>query len=246
LQGIQRAYLRFYAELNDFLAAERRFREFVYPFYVSGSVKDVIESAGVPHTEVDLVLVNGDSKGFDYRVRNGDRISVYPVFEAFDIRSVSRLRGEPLRAVRFVLDTHLGKLARYLRMAGFDAHYRNDLSDSELVRISTGEHRMLLTRDVGLLKHSALTHASFVRETDPRRQFVEVLKRFDLRRPAAAFSRCLECNEPLERSGSSEFHRCPACARIYWKGSHYRRMQSFLAQVFKQVHPSSADEAPGI
>ncbi|NUN00723.1 MAG: Mut7-C ubiquitin/RNAse domain-containing protein [Bryobacteraceae bacterium] len=243
---MQRAYLRFYAELNDFLAAERRFREFEYPFYVSGSVKDVIESAGVPHTEVDLVLVNGGSQGFDYRVRNGDRISVYPVFEAFDIRSVSRLRSEPLRALRFVLDTHLGKLARYLRMAGFDAHYRNDSSDAELVRISKAEHRILLTRDVGLLKHSALTHASFVRETDPRRQFVGILKRFDLHSPAAAFSRCLECNEPLERPDSSEFHQCPACGRIYWKGSHYSRMQSFLAQMFKQAYPNSADKAPGI
>src|SRR5215831_12676058 len=115
-----RAWFRFYAELNDFLPAERRFIEFAYDFVDVATVKDRIESFGVPHVEIDLILVNGQSVGFDYRVTDGDRISVYPVFEALDIAGVTQLRPEPLREPRFVVDTHLGKLAAFLRMTGFD------------------------------------------------------------------------------------------------------------------------------
>src|ERR1019366_5098447 len=151
------ANFRFYAELNDFLLLERRFTEFAYGFLDAAPVKDRIESFGVPHTEIDLILVNGQSVDFAYRVQDGDRISVYPVFEAFDIAGLTRLRPEPLREPRFVLDTHLGKLAAYLRLTGFDTLYQNCWGDEELARISRDEHRILLTRDVGLLKRSAVT-----------------------------------------------------------------------------------------
>ena len=238
-----RAWFRFYAELNDFLAPERRFTEFAWDFLDIATVKDRIEAFGVPHTEVDLVLVNGVSRGFDWRVQDGDHISVYPVFEAFDIAGVTRLRPEPLREPRFVLDIHLGKLAAYLRMAGFDTLYRNCYSDAELAAISSRERRTLLTRDVGLLKRSEVTHGYFVRETAPRRQLAEVVKRFDLRRLLHPFTRCMRCNGVLqaaskedvaaglpERTGRlyEEFARCPECRRVYWKGGHYRRMQKIF------------------
>jgi hypothetical protein len=126
------ARFRFYAELNDFLLPEMRGRDLNRRFDESGSVKDFIESFGVPHTEVDLVLVNGEPVGFSYRLRNGDAVSVYPVFESFDIASVSRVRAAPLRELRFTLDVHLGRLAAYLRMAGFDAEYANHASDAAL------------------------------------------------------------------------------------------------------------------
>src|SRR5271157_3601208 len=188
------ARFRFYAELNDFLPPERRFTEFPYQFLDVATVKDRIESFGVPHTEVDLILVNGQAVEFAWRVQDGDRVSVYPVFEAFDIAGLTRLRPEPLRDPRFVLDTHLGKLAAYLRLMGFDTLYRNCWTDEQLAQVSRDERRILLTRDVGLLKRGAVTHGYFVRETDARRQLGEVVRRFDLARLAKPFSRCMRCN----------------------------------------------------
>lgn len=241
---MKRVFLRFYAELNDFLPPERRMTEFEYSFYVAPSVRDVIESAGVPHTEVDLILVNGRSVDFSYVVEDGERISVYPVFESIDIGPLVRLRPKPLRQARFVLDVHLGRLAAYLRMAGFDALYRNDYTDERLAAISSAEERILLTRDLGLLKRGAVTRGYWVRTTSPRLQFAEVLRRFDLFEQVTPFVRCLACNALLEpaakeevaarvpaaiRARHNEFQRCRSCGRIYWPGTHYQRMQRLLA-----------------
>jgi uncharacterized protein len=243
--GVKRAWFRFYAELNDFLPPERRFAAIEHGFLDAAPVKDMIESLGAPHTEIDLVLANGQSVDFSYIVQDGDRISVYPVFEALDITPLIRLRPQPLRQSRFILDTHLGRLAGYLRMAGFDALYRNDSADAELARISRDERRILLTRDVGLLKRAMVTHGYFVRQTAVRRQFEEVMARFDLYRSVRPFTRCLRCNAGLAPVNKAEiaaslpprtaglyddFLRCPACGRIYWKGGHYRRMRDFLTR----------------
>ncbi|HPA16696.1 MAG TPA: Mut7-C RNAse domain-containing protein [Verrucomicrobiae bacterium] len=237
------AVLRIYAELNDFLPAERRQAPFSRAFGPGTSVKDLIEGAGVPHTEVDLILANGVPVDFSYLVRDGDRISAYPVFESLDIGPIARLRPRPLREPRFILDTHLGRLARYLRMLGFDALYRNDYRDDELARVSAVGQRILLTRDAGLLKRAVVTRGYWVRETDVRRQLAEVVVRFDLAASVAPFQRCLRCNgrlEPVEkevvagrlppmvRLQHREFQRCPDCDRIYWKGSHYRRMRQWV------------------
>ena len=173
------AWFRFYAELNDFLPVESRMKELARHFDVSGSVKDLIESFGVPHTEVDLVLINSESADFTCLVRDQDRVSVYPVFESLDISAASRVRPAPLRELRFVLDVHLGRLAAYLRMAGFDALYRNDASDAELASISVSERRVLLTRDRYLLMRTEVNRGYWVRSTDPRQQVVEVLERAD-------------------------------------------------------------------
>jgi hypothetical protein len=185
---MKQADVRSYAELNDFVPPERRDRARPYAFEVGGSVKDMIEALGVPHTEVDFILVNGESEDFSYRVRNGDRISVYPVFEAIDISPLVRLRPQPLREPRFVADTHLGRLAAYLRMLGFDTVYRDDAQDEELAQITTNERRILLTRDRGLLKRSVVTRGYCVRATNPREQLAEV-RRFDLSGSMAAFQR---------------------------------------------------------
>jgi len=243
---MKRAEVRFYSELNDFVAPWRRGRTTAYAFDVSGSVKDLIEALGVPHTEVDLVLANGESVDFSYRVKHGDRISVYPPFEAMDISSQLRLRPRPLRDLRFVADTHLGRLAAYLRMTGFDTVYRSDCGDEELAQISANENRILLTRDRGLLKRNIVTRGYCVRTTSPRDQFAEVLQRFDLSTTIAPFQRCVHCNkllqptrkelisdrlQPETKQYFEEFSICPACNRIYWKGSHYRRMQRFIESV---------------
>jgi uncharacterized protein with PIN domain len=247
---LARAFFRFYAELNDFLPADRRFVEFPQIFHDISTVRDRIESLGVPHTEVDLILVNGNSVDFAYRVADGDRISVYPVFEALDIAPLARLRPAPLRDPRFVLDVHLGRLAAYLRLMGFDALYRNCFTDEQLAAVSRDEHRILLTRDVGLLKRSAVTHGYFVRQTAVARQMAEVVARFDLCRLVRPFTRCLRCNTPLEDAAKAsvagevppraaelhdEFRRCPGCRRVYWKGGHYRRMRLILKETCQDV-----------
>lgn len=238
--------LRFYEELNDFLPPERRKSEFSQRLGSSRSVKDLIESLGVPHTEVDLIVVNGTSVDFSYRVRNGDRISVYPVFEALDITPLTRLRPHPLRLTRFVLDAHLGRLAAYLRMLGFDSLYRNDYTDPVLARISADDHRILLTRDRRLLMHKRVTHGYFVRAAQPQAQLVEVVGRFDLFDAFSSFTRCMHCNGliarvpkedivehllPRTRAFYDEFWRCHDCGKLYWKGSHYLRMRQMIVRL---------------
>ncbi len=246
---MKHALFRFYAELNDFLPQARRQTSFAHTFEGRVSIKDMIESLGVPHTEVDLILVNGASVDFSYLVQDGDRISVYPVFEVLDITPMVRVRPRPLREPRFVLDTHLGKLAAYLRMVGFDTLYRNDYRDEKLALISSRERRILLTRDRGVLMRGIVTHGYCVRETNPRRQLVEVLRRFDLFGAVSPFTRCMRCNGLLEpaakediidrlppktREYYDEFRICTGCDQIYWKGSHYERMQQLIARILEE------------
>jgi hypothetical protein len=239
------ARFRFYAELNDFLPDENRGKELTRQFSVSGSVKDFVESFGVPHTEIDLVLANGKPVDFSYQVSDGDRISVYPVFESLDISSVSRVQPAPLRALRFLLDVHVGRLAAYLRMAGFDALYGKQASDAELAAIVAREGRVLLTRDRYLLMRTAVERGYWVRSTVPKQQLLEVVKRFDLAGSMRPFTRCLACNTVLEEVGRESvlerlppkirnmgvFHICPSCQRVYWEGSHHERMSTLLAWV---------------
>ena len=238
-----RAQFRFYAELSDFLPSEKRHRAFNHEFDGNPSIKDTIEAIGVPHPEVDLILVDGESVGFDYHLQNRDRVSVYPVFESIELSPLVRLRPEPLREVRFILDTHLGKLAGYLRMLGFDTIYSNDLEDETLAQIASEEKRILLTKDRGLLKRNSVTHGYCVRSTHPRDKLIEIMRRFDLYRLVTPFRRCIRCNGllaivkkediieellPQVREHYSDFRRCTGCAQIYWKGTHFERMESFL------------------
>lgn len=238
------AELRFYAELRDLLPRGQRSGHIVHAFREPGSVKDVIESHGVPHTEVEFILVNGRSVGLDHQVADGDRISVYPMFESFDVVSLIRVRPRPLREVRFVLDVHLGKLARRLRLLGFDCSYQREASDEELVAVSTAERRVLLTRDLQLLKRRAVTHGAFVRATDARAQVREVVRRFQLSGSIAPYTRCLACNgtleavakadvedrlPPMTRQLYHDFRRCPACDRTYWRGAHRPGLEAMVA-----------------
>ena len=237
--------LRFYEELNDFIAPELRRIEFNHDFNHSTSVKDMIESFGIPHTEVELILVNSLSVDFSYIVQDGDRISVYPVFESLDITPLMRLRAKPLRFPRFVIDSNLGRLSRYLRLLGFDCLYCNDYEDESVAKIASGHHRIVLTRDRKLLQRKIITHGYFVRETKPRLQVKEVLKRFDLYRLINPFKRCTHCNgqlekigkqriehrlEPLTRKYYASFLICDQCHQIYWQGSHHGRTQRLVEE----------------
>jgi uncharacterized protein with PIN domain/sulfur carrier protein ThiS len=238
--------IRCYDALNDFLPFERRTISFTQTFRHAGSIKDLVESLGVPHTEIDLLLVNGASVDFDYIIRDGDRISVYPCFRSLDLAPERHLQPPPLAVARFVLDTHLGRLAAYLRMLGFDSLYRNDYEDGELARLSVDDERILLTRDRKLLMRKQLTRGYYVRARQPRQQLLEVLARFDLAGKQRPFTRCMHCNGdiqpvpketiadhlmPRTRAHYHEFWLCLQCRKIYWQGSHYRRMQHLIAQL---------------
>ena len=172
---LHRAEFRFYEELNDFLPAARRRRAFEWAFRGTPSVKDTIEAIGVPHTEVDLVIVDGRSVGFGEKLYGGERVAVYPVFEAIDISPLVRLRPAPLRVTRFVADVHLGTLARHLRLLGFDTVWRNDLEDDTIISLATEERRIILTRDKGILKDGRVTHGYWLRATEPLAQVEEVV-----------------------------------------------------------------------
>lgn len=237
---------RFYEELNDFLPKLKRKKSFTFTFKYNQSVKDAIEALGVPHAEVDLILVNGVSKDFNYTLNNGDYISVYPVFESLDIAGVTKLRNKPLRETKFVLDVHLGKLCKYLRMLGFDVYYRNDLDDDEIVKISITENRIILTRDIGILKNGLVSHGYWVRSQDSKKQLWEVIRRFDLNNELRPFYRCIVCNgliievakkdiEHLLRENTraffNHFFQCQSCGKIYWEGSHFETMQEFVDNV---------------
>ena len=241
-----KATFRFYAELNDFLPEERRGREFVHEFSGSPAVKDVIEALGVPHVEVDLILVDGESVPFSHRLRTGDRVAVYPAFETLDISSLTRLRPRPLRRPAFVADVHLRKLARILRLLGLDVAFRPGAEDDELVRISVQERRVLLTRDRQLLKHGAHTHGYFVRAVQPVEQAREVVRRFDLAGEVRPFTRCLECGgelvkvekgevadriPPRTAAWLSEYVLCRGCGKLYWRGTHFGRLERLIAEV---------------
>lgn len=235
--------LRFYEELNDFLPPAKRKRSYTVSCSGQRSVKDLIESQGVPHTELDLILVDGESVGFKYAVTEPCRIAIYPVFEALDITAVSRLGRPPLRRACFIGDVHVGKLVRWLRLLGFDCAYDRNWDDKELARRSADEHRILLTRDRGLLKRAIVAHGIYIRSDHPEDQVQQVLERLDLRGAARPFSRCLTCNgclHPVRKTDVSErvpkmafqlndrYYECEDCLRVFWRGSHWQRLQNMV------------------
>ena len=234
------ATFTFLDELNDFLPHQCRHTSFTLEFEPHQSLKHLIESLGVPHTEFGQLLVNGQEADPSSRLCAGDLVTVTP--------ADTPLGGDP----HFVLDNHLGQLATYLRMLGFDSLYRNDFHDDELALISTRDGRVLLTRDRRLLMRKVITLGYCPHQTDPRKQVVEVLHRFKLFDQVKPFQRCLRCNsplqmvrkediidrlEPLTKLYFEEFHLCPACDQIYWKGSHYGHMLEMIAELEQPQPP---------
>ncbi len=246
---MSRAFFRFHDELNFFLPHRRRHMTIEHAFEWRASIKDMMESLGVPHAEIELIMVNGASVDFSYIVQPNDYIHAYPRFDSIPIVPKVRLRAPLLRRPSFILDQHLGRLAAYLRMMGFDTLYRNDYHDDELAQISHAESRILLTRDTGLLKRSIVTYGYYVRETNPQRQLSEITRRFNLGEYAAPFRHCMKCNGLLQMvdktvvaehlpNGTAqyydEFHRCESCQQIYWKGPHYQKMTKLMERVLAE------------
>jgi uncharacterized protein len=240
------ATFRFYEELNDFLAPERRGHEFICGCARAATTKHMIEALGVPHTEVELVLVNGESVGFGLLLRDGDRVAVFPKFEALDVTPLLRVREQALRVTRFVADAHLGGLAHLLRMTGFDTLYDNHFRDDEIEHIAGAQGRIVLTRDRELLKRRTITHGCYVHALRSAAQLREVFDRLDLARAARPFTLCLNCNAPLQaidkalvaallpagvRERCERFSCCAVCRRIFWEGSHWRSMRSMVDEL---------------
>lgn len=241
--------LTFEGGLIDFLPK----REIDYPISHSvshpTSIKDVIETLGVPHPEVDIIIVNDCSVDFSYQARPGDEFRIYPPGIHPLNSPAIHLIPQDLDFPTFVIDTHLGKLASYLRMLGFDTIYQNDFGDQRLAEISSLEDRTLLTRDLGLLKRKVVIRGYYLRSTTPRYQLIEVINRYKLVNKITPFSRCMQCNGLLKQTHKStiemqlqektqqyydEFQICDGCSKIYWKGSHYLHMQSFIGHLIHQ------------
>lgn len=245
-----KAIFRFYEELNDFLPAGKRKKEKIYAFNGNPSIKDAIEAQNVPHTEVDLIVVNGNPVDFSYKLNEGDRVAVYPVFESLDIAPAIKSSRTPLRDTKFILDVHLGKLARLLRMMGFDTLYRNDFEDKEIIKTASGEKRIILTRDKGILKNNLVERGCYIRSQKPEKQLKEVILRLQLQSSVKFLSRCLTCNgkivetdkkiiekrlKPGTRKYFNTFFCCNECGRIYWKGSHYERMRKYFQNMKSEI-----------
>lgn len=249
--------VRLYEELNDHLPREMRKTAFPHTIAAGIPAGVLLEDLGIPEEKVELLLVNGESVDLRHRLRDGDRISVYPVFESFDIRDHLRLRDHPLRDPRFVLDAHLGKLASYLRMLGFDTLYKNDFKDRILMALSRNKGRILLSKDRDLVHKSGLTRAHEVRALRPRAQLSEILERFDLYRLVRPFQRCMVCNALLETAHKSDvtgqvppqvlqchaaFRVCPACRKVYWAGGHYQHMRRMIQELLTRRHAGAAND----
>lgn len=235
---------RFYEELNDYLPEEKRKVWFEYSYQGSIVIQDAIQSMGVPPEEIDLILVNQQSRGFDYILEDGDQISVYPMFELFDLKGISSLRENPLRNPTFICDVHLGRLCKYLRMLGWDTLYSNKYTPEEMIAISLQEKRIILSRSYQLIRHKEVTHSYWIRSADPLEQIRDLILKLDLSTIADPLIRCLNCNEKLLRVDKleilhriqtrtakyyDEFFKCPTCNKIYWKGSHFENMLAFIS-----------------
>lgn len=241
--------IRFYGDLVDLVAGidpdqrmiERSLSE-------PTSVKDLIEGCGVPHTEVDFILVDDEPVDFSYKVTGNERISVYPFFNSLEMSKSERLQVSKPNELLFLVDVNLGKLAKHLRLAGFDTAYRNDATDSELIKQMQEKNRILLTRDRKLLMRNAVKIGYLPRSDNPTQQLEEVFKRFDLFDETQPYTRCVNCNgvlecvskesvmdqlEPLTKKYFEEFSQCTVCGQVYWKGSHRNRLDSTIERLLK-------------
>lgn len=238
--------LRFYGSLNDFLLPRQQQQAFAYYLTMPATVKAVVEAVGVPHPEVDLILVNGESVNFDHWVKAGDYVSVYPQFYAIDTAAVSAVRPHAPAQVRFVVDVHLGKLATYLRLLGLDTLYQNNWDDPLLAQLAHAQQRWLLTQDRGLLKRSLVVYGYCVRSHVPQQQLKEIVERFNLRAQIAPLQRCPRCNGEITQVETGQiaerlpaqtqleydqFFQCLSCWKIYWKGAHYQRIQQLIQSI---------------
>lgn len=236
--------LRFRGDLDFFLHSKARSRTVERSLSEKTSVKDVIESCGVPHPEVDTILVDGQAVGFDHTLANDADVEVFPVGNRGTRSTEKHLQASQL--VLFVADGHLGRLARNLRLLGFDVAYDQKADDRQLLDLMARKNRALLTCDRRLLMHAIVQHGYCPRSQNADEQTIEVVRRFNLLDLIAPFTRCLRCNarlehaakadiieelEPLTKMYYEQFRRCPGCGQIYWAGSHFERLEKRIERI---------------
>lgn len=242
---------RFYEELNHYLPENLRKVWIESVVHKGTTVGEKIQSFGISLDEVDLVLINQQSRGFDYLLKDGDRVSVYPQFELLNVSEITKVRDTALRKPKFICDVHLGKLCKYLRMLGWDTHYSNLYTPEDIIRLAREENRIILSRNVLFARHKDVRHFWWVRSAEPLEQIKDLIIRLDLSGQAEPFTRCLNCNgllEPIEKSKIAsrlkshtaqyydEFFHCITCDQVYWKGSHYENMLKFIdLNIHKQL-----------
>ena len=233
-------------EFNCFKRHKNKEPEIIYPLERKTSIKHIIESLGVPHTEIGKIVATEkkDKKDkevdFNYIPVNSQKITVLPIIAPFDVTKPSVLRPEPLQKMRFVVDVNVGKLALLLRMLGLDAEYSPKYLDKDILYFSKEEKRIVLSKDTGLLECKQIVFGRHVRSVYPDDQLIEIIKFFGIEGPFKFFIRCLRCNkklvpvnkkdilhrlEPKTKKYFDMFKICPQCRRIYWQGSHHEKMK---------------------
>jgi len=246
MNKIEIVEIRFFADLNHFLMKSGDANPISAEIQIGQNIKDLIESFGIPHTEVFLIMVNNNPADFNYKLKKDDRISVYPKFFNFNIEEISPIQDYHFEEYKFILDVHLGKLTKNLRMLGFDCKYENNYDDLQIIKIGVEENRIILTRDIGILKFTKVRYGYLIKSQNPDEQTQEVLLRYNLHKRINPFSRCMECNaliskvekkkvidklEPKTKLYFEEFTQCTNCQRIYWGGSHLEKMNLLIEKL---------------
>lgn len=236
------AIVRFLGELRSMVAGCDADGLLRYPVTRRASIKDVIEALGVPHTEIERIVVLGRERGFTLPVEPGQAITVHPADPPLDVTRPTVLRPDPLARLTFAADANVGRLATLLRLLGYDTTYAPQADDAALAAHAAQTGRVVLSRDRGCLKRTAIVFGHWIRANDPQEQLRDVARRYGLR-AIAPFRRCLRCNEPLQAVAKKDilaqllpktkkyfdaFMRCPHCGRIYWAESHYDGMRQRL------------------
>jgi len=243
-----RVSLHFYNELNKFLPQEKRDTDFEFQFTSRRSVKDLIESFGIPHTEIDVIFVNDTSVDFSYIVQDGDNIKTYPASETLNSETIKHLKPR-FETIKFLVDIHLNKLARYLRLLGLDAICEKNLTSERLIEKALDENRILVTRSRNLLRTKEITLGVLIKEDIPEKQLEEIFHRYDFSPHCNPFTRCMECNtilQPIEKEkiidrlppkvkvAYQSFTICTNCDKIYWQGTHIEKLNELIERIIKK------------
>ena len=216
-----------------------------YPITRRTSIKDIIESIGIPHTEIGKIYTDQEEIDFGFIPEASTTVNIVEITPPFDVTRPSLLRPIPLPKILFIADLNVSKLATLLRMLGINVEIAYDLSDKEIASIAHEQKRIVLSKDLGLLKHRKITHGRYVRSVYPEDQLQEIIHFFNLKPHLQPFSRCLKCNNPLmfvekeeivsrlqpkTRLYFNHFKICTKCDKIYWKGSHHDGMVKKIQQ----------------
>jgi len=240
------AFFYFFGSLNDFLPEEKKGQKFVYHFKGIASVKNLIEAIGVPHSEIRKITNNNRKKFFNYTVKDNDLIRIYPYNYGINKFILSLSSVFINCKIKFIIDVHLGKLGKYLKICGFDVLYNWKWDDNDIIKYANRDNRIILTHDAGLLKNKKVNKGYWTRSQNPDEQIVEVIDRYHLSGKIKPLKRCLHCNNLLVKTSKTEiknkvpfmifnkyrqFLCCHKCDNIYWKGPHYDSMKAFIKKI---------------